>query len=274
MRTWTYSYNTSDGLRHEGEIEADSKDDAYAALRGRGIRPIRVTERITPVVKRGFGGLRRRDWMALAAVAGVLVAVISVVAMKVSSDASAPVPDKAQPLRDSSSCLEYRQLISAVQAESDAHRKAMDEVDRELLSNYALVFRSRDLSEFRAEIERGRKVCEASRAKIRDIYRDRYGGIPESNHDEQVDAQRVYGVLMDALDADEERLSSDECALELLDSNRGKWKVRRGAVVWDDPRLDAEFRLYCRENIPGTMRWQRDFRGAVVPPVITAPRGR
>ena len=65
MRTWTYTYKTSDGLRHEGEISASSKDEVYAALRQQGIRAIRVDERITPVVRKGFKGLRKRDWLVI-----------------------------------------------------------------------------------------------------------------------------------------------------------------------------------------------------------------
>ena len=57
-------------MRHEGEVKAASKDDAYAELRKQGIRPIRVTERIAPIVRRGFKGLRKRDVLCL--VLGIL----------------------------------------------------------------------------------------------------------------------------------------------------------------------------------------------------------
>lgn len=57
-------------MRHEGEVKAASKDDAYAELRKQGIRPIRVTERIAPIIRRGFKGLRKRDVLCL--VLGVL----------------------------------------------------------------------------------------------------------------------------------------------------------------------------------------------------------
>lgn len=79
MRQWTYSWNSSDGLRHEGEIRARSKDDAYAELRKQGIRPIRVTERIVPVIRRGFGGLRKRDWTLISVAVTVALAVAVVV---------------------------------------------------------------------------------------------------------------------------------------------------------------------------------------------------
>lgn len=40
---------------------APSKDDVYSALREKGIRAIKVTERIQPVVRKGLRGLRKRD---------------------------------------------------------------------------------------------------------------------------------------------------------------------------------------------------------------------
>ena len=39
---YTYAYKTSDGVRHEDSLDARSRDEAFAVLRGRGIRPIKV----------------------------------------------------------------------------------------------------------------------------------------------------------------------------------------------------------------------------------------
>lgn len=43
--TFSYTYKTSDGIRHEGEIDAPGRDEAFTALRQRGIRPIKVVGR-------------------------------------------------------------------------------------------------------------------------------------------------------------------------------------------------------------------------------------
>lgn len=53
---FTYTYMTSDGVRHAGEIRADSKDEAYAKLRSVGIKPIRVLaeDESSPALKRFF----------------------------------------------------------------------------------------------------------------------------------------------------------------------------------------------------------------------------
>ena len=62
-------------MRHEGEVKAASKDDAYAELRKQGIRPIKVTERIVPIIRRGFKGLRKRD------ITCIVIIVVSLVAL-------------------------------------------------------------------------------------------------------------------------------------------------------------------------------------------------
>ena len=58
-----YTYRSPDGQRHAGEIDAPSRDEAFAALRGRGIRPIRVT---------AAGGQAVRDAKRRVPVLGVL----------------------------------------------------------------------------------------------------------------------------------------------------------------------------------------------------------
>lgn len=67
---------SSDGLRHEGEMSAPTKDAVYAELRQRGIRAIKVTERIQPIVRRGLSGLRKRD-IALIVSGAVIIAALA-----------------------------------------------------------------------------------------------------------------------------------------------------------------------------------------------------
>ena len=39
---YTFAYKTSDGVRHEDSLNAESRDEVFQVLRGRGIRPIKV----------------------------------------------------------------------------------------------------------------------------------------------------------------------------------------------------------------------------------------
>ena len=85
---------SSDGLRHEGEVESPDKDAAYAELRKRGIRAIRVVERIAPVVQGGFGGLRKRDWLVIAVVGVVAAATIAIVVAMRGTAGAPPQPGR------------------------------------------------------------------------------------------------------------------------------------------------------------------------------------
>ena len=64
-RLWRYAWKSSDGSRHEGTIDAETRDGAFAALRERGIRPIKVTQ-----------VLRLRDRLALLAPLNFVASII------------------------------------------------------------------------------------------------------------------------------------------------------------------------------------------------------
>ena len=95
---------SSDGLRHEGEMASPDKDTVYAQLRKRGIRAIKVTERITPVVRKGFAGLRKRDWLLI--VCGAFAIVVCALFFALRIDVDGP----ASGAQDS---LAARQVISS-----------------------------------------------------------------------------------------------------------------------------------------------------------------
>ena len=71
---YTYAYKTSDGARHEASIEAESRDAAFAALRERGIRPIKVVAADGSKANGAPVGVRRR-----VVAVSILVAVVAAV---------------------------------------------------------------------------------------------------------------------------------------------------------------------------------------------------
>ena len=254
MRTWTYSYKSSDGLRHEGEMSAPSKDDVYAELRRQGIRAIRVDERIVPVVRRGFRGLRKRDWTLIAAALTVLVCVA------VFSPRWMP-PPPPEPSAEPDPALEnpdYVRLADAVEEAMSAFRAGFATIDRELLSNYRLVAKSTSADDFVAEIAKGRAVVEKVRADVKQAYDESYGNIPDSCPAAQNAAQRLYGEVMTEVDAVSEGLDGDECALDLLQKNRGKWTVEHGEVKWSDPQLERTFAVVRRGSLSASSRWRNN----------------
>ena len=63
MANFSYFYKTSDGVRHEAQIVARSKDMAFAELRKQGIRPIKVVQHEPPLVVK----LLKRSWLLMIA---------------------------------------------------------------------------------------------------------------------------------------------------------------------------------------------------------------
>ena len=70
---FNYEYRTSDNKLHGGVVRAASRDDAFAVLKARGIRPGRVTE-ASGVFNKLFGKGKR--WIAIVALAVALVVAV------------------------------------------------------------------------------------------------------------------------------------------------------------------------------------------------------
>ncbi len=88
--TFIYYYKKSDGIRHEAEIDAPTRDEAFAVLRRQGIRPIKVLEK-EPV--RAYNGIRKRIVFFIVVVVGVVAGVLGWFASRAADeDVSSPYP--------------------------------------------------------------------------------------------------------------------------------------------------------------------------------------
>jgi len=252
MRCWSYSYKTPDGLRHEAEMSAATKDDVYAALREKGIRAIRVTERVAPVVRRGFRGLRKRDWSLIAA-GLVLLTVVAVAAARTTTRRFAPAEAgevsvngasaETSPVADEPQAAN---LAKAVDAAIENFRESASALDAAVLADYRLLVTSNGEMRIRREIAKGRATADAGRRAVRAAYDLFYSAIPADNADALALAQRRYGEAMDEIDAFAESLDGDECAVELLAANRKAWRVEGGEVKVVDAKLAREFGVFRR----------------------------
>ena len=74
---YTFAYKTSDGVRHEDSLDANSRDEVFEALRGRGIRPIKVVAADGSKANGEVRGLRKRAVFALVALAAAVAGVIA-----------------------------------------------------------------------------------------------------------------------------------------------------------------------------------------------------
>ena len=74
---YTFAYKSSDGVRHEAVIDAENRDAAFEALRGRGIRPIKVVAADGSKANGEVRGVRRRVVAALVAIAAIVAGVVA-----------------------------------------------------------------------------------------------------------------------------------------------------------------------------------------------------
>ena len=108
-----YSYKTSDGSRHEDTFEARTKEDTFAALRAKGIKPIKVWE-IRP-----WYYVSKRTQLTVALGVALLVALAYIVA-----------PRFAKPPRESDALVSLRAKAAAL-AERHKADIALADGDRE-----------------------------------------------------------------------------------------------------------------------------------------------
>ena len=74
-----YRYRTSDNALHSGTISASSREDAFATLKGQGIRPVTVND--APGIWNKLWG-RGKRWMAIVILSAILAVVLGRMASK------------------------------------------------------------------------------------------------------------------------------------------------------------------------------------------------
>ena len=248
---YVYHFKTADNQRHEGELDAKDRETAFAELRARGIRAIKVE----PKTNARFEALRIRWWIV--GIVGILGVAISLVLVH-GSNPQAPsiggISDDAQ----------FIALTKQVELLRNEHRSALGKLKIEWARNYALIENMADVSSITAQLERGQDVVKYSRMRATDIFKDILILFPEKKVHERQAAQRMYGALMEELDLDEYNLSCAYMAVSILSENRGKWHEEKGKIVWTDEKLKREFEPFATDSDAATARWRRDFNSATI----------
>ena len=76
---YTYAYKTSDGVRHEAAMDAESRDAVFAALRKQGIKAIKVVAADGSKANGEIRGIRKRVLAASVIGACIATAILTVV---------------------------------------------------------------------------------------------------------------------------------------------------------------------------------------------------
>ena len=260
MARYIYIYRTSDGVRREGSIRAASREDAFAELRGQGIRPIKV---IAADGSKANGEVRRIgvSKMTVAAIAAaVLVAGLAVGAIwsrVESSDGQGHV--SAGTYSDEESAA-YSALEKKSEAVMHGLAKAMARARVEEINIPSNVAAHADVAALYKRAHDSQLSIDRARRETRDAFASITTDFPPDGAAIR-DAQRLYGERMAELDALEVAISNRKFALAILDGNRDKWTLVGDEAVFEDKRL-ARMYKYCLEGIDtdgSTVRWQRDF---------------
>ena len=274
--TFAYTYRSSDGQRHSAEIEAESRDAAFAKVRGElGIKPIKVTAvEVEHATGEGSGKSAASPRWGIPFVVALVVTILLVAlaawwlvarggrAAEGRDAAPAPAVAPASEERDG-----YRQetreailkLIERAGALEDRCRAELTLLKLDRLHDYAWIAGEKDLSPLYREMEKAQSIIDYTRAQARELFRDVYRQFPATCVNERTDAQRRYGELMESLDAEEERQQAAHLALMLVDDHRSAWRVEGGRIVFTDPKVEEEFRFYTMPTDGSAARWKRDF---------------
>ena len=109
MSTFTYYWKTPDNVRHEDVIEAADRGAAFAALRERGIRPIKVEQQGGEA--KASGGVRKRVVAAIAVAVALLAGGVAFLLGRSAPDAPQTVMTPQGPITFTTAAPLARQRI-------------------------------------------------------------------------------------------------------------------------------------------------------------------
>lgn len=261
MARFTYIYRTSEGERREEAMDAASRDGVFAALRERGIRPIKV---LAEDGSKANGAIVRQG-VGKRVLAGVVVAVLAAgIAVGAFLGRRATLTKEnasvAYTTAENTALAELKKNADEVEAR---FRDALAELTVVQINEPSNVAAQTDVSALYAFARRAQAAIENARAATKDVFASVATSFPPDGEAIRA-AQRLYGERMAELDAAEISLSNRKFALALLESNRDKWSLKDGEAAFIDARL-ARMYKYCLEGIEtdgATARWQRDFNAA------------
>ena len=227
---FSYSYKTSDGVRHEGRVDAPSREEAFAELRRQGIKAIKVVSLSGSKANGEETVITRKAFVFAALLFGLF------------SGVAAAIWIGHTDLRS--------RRVKALEREANAiverHRMAVATLHLDELRDYAAIAASKAPGFLNQKISLCYHDLDTARTEIRELFRRPFldfSGRPQ----ELGELKRIYADAMDSIDLIESRFAKDEKAYRLLDKNRGEWTFNGTTVVFTNPRLETHFANLTRE---------------------------
>ena len=255
---YTYAYKTSDGVRHEESMDAESREVVFAALRERGIRAIKVVAADGSKANGEVHGIRRRVVVTLVAVVLLVGAAIGMFFGR------SAAKDERVGVRVWKYTDDERRAFDALTREVDAmcgqHRASMEKLSLDSLIAEASTLATNEMSRMFKLVDAAHETIERTRKELKNVFSGISTNFPAGGLAIK-DAQRLYGERMEALDAEAISMSNCRYAMALLDGYRDKWSLKDGQPVFSDPGL-AQMYKHCLEGVltdSSTARWKKDF---------------
>jgi len=275
---YTYAYKTSDGVRHEDEITANSREEVFEALRSRGIKAIKVVAADGSKAN-GEPSVQGRKRMALVALLlGLAIGAVAVYFAQPEKPGGGST--QAPPVREVSdiqftsdeSRANYIKLRDDAQKLVDEHNERMRAIGLQVLSDYGKIEKSQDLDFFKEKIMSAYRAIDSSRIKVRELFRSIFDVFPPDCIVERNESQRLYAETMDAIDVTESQLANQEKAFLLLSANRSGWHtVQSGEIEFTNESLAREFKYFRRDIGVDNTRFLKDF-GAIESTAVEQPK--
>lgn len=227
---FSYSYKTSDGVRHEGRVDAPSREDAFVELRRKGIKAIKVVSLSGSKANGEETVITRKAFVFAALLLGLF------------SGVAAAIWIGRADLRS--------RRVKAIEREANAiverHRMAVATLHLDELRDYAAIAAAKAPGFLNQKISLCYHDLDTARTEIRELFRRPLLDFSERPQ-ELGELKRIYADAMDSVDLIESRFAKDEKAYRLLDTNRGEWTFNGTTVVFTNPRLETHFANLTRE---------------------------
>ena len=168
---YTYAYKTSDGVRHEAAMNAESREAVFESLRAKGIKAIKVIAADGSKANGEIRGIRKRVLAASVVGAALLAGTIVYLALRT------PHPAPRTPT-ESPALVTLRTKTAAI---AEKHKAE-------------IVLADGDKAKIGVAVS-------ATRAEAREVFKNILDELKEPA--EQLEAKRLYGELMILADHDE-----------------------------------------------------------------------
>ena len=221
---FAYVYRTSDGARHENTIKAATRDDAFAALRAKGIRPMKVVSLSGSKANGEEKIITRKRFVFAALVVGLFVG-FAVAIWAVSHDWRDGRLIKLE--RDAADLLAHNEYVLGT--------LKLDE-----FKDYGQICAGKGGPLAEQKIVLAYCTLDGARRDVRELFRGAVDAFAD-NPALLSAAERLYAKAMDAVDLHEGRFAREVKAYRLLVKNVGKWRVEDGRPVFDDEETASSY---------------------------------